>query len=76
MFRAYVMIKTKTGEARSVKNAVQALSGVREAHLVTGMFDVVALIEMRDTKMLGELIAVQIPNISGVETTTTCIILE
>ncbi len=76
MVRAYVLIKTKTGAQRGVKNALQALMHVKEVSMITGQYDIIAVVETKDTKTLGEVVAMQIPNIDGVEETCTCIAVD
>jgi DNA-binding Lrp family transcriptional regulator len=71
--RAYILIETKVGEAKSVLEALRAMEGVSEADIITGTYDLIALAEADDMVALVDLVTAQVQNISGVERTITCV---
>ncbi len=68
--KAYVLIKTSEGKARSVLDQIQAMDGVKEAVGVYGSFDVIAKLEADD---LASLVVDEIRKINGVADTNTLI---
>jgi DNA-binding Lrp family transcriptional regulator len=71
--RAYILIETKVGEAKSILEALRAMEGVSEADIITGTYDLIALAEADDMVALVDLVTAQVQNISGVERTITCV---
>ena len=71
--RAFILIETKVGEAKSVLEALRAMEGVSEADIITGTYDLIALAEADDMVALVDLVTAQVQNISGVERTITCV---
>ena len=50
MTRAYILIETQVGKTRDVVLALRSLSGVPSADIITGDFDIIALVEASDMK--------------------------
>lgn len=71
--RAYILIETKVGEAKSILEGLRAMEGVSEADIITGTYDLIALAEADDMVALVDLVTAQVQNISGVERTITCV---
>ena len=46
--RAYILIETQVGKSRDVIAALQALSNVSSVDIITGEFDMIALVEASD----------------------------
>ncbi|MDI6840847.1 MAG: Lrp/AsnC ligand binding domain-containing protein [bacterium] len=72
---AYVLIKLRVGRAEEVLREVRKLPNVKEAHMVTGIYDIIATIKVNDLKELGEVVAEKIHEIEGVSSTVTCIVV-
>lgn len=70
---AYVMIKTEIGKAAAVAAAVTSFEGVDRAVVVTGFYDVIAIVEVEDNVALGQLVLNQIHGIEGVTETATAV---
>ena len=80
MTRAYVLIESAVGKAKSVAEGVQKLQ-LAEAHIiavdaVTGPFDVIALLESDDLDKVGRAITEGIQRVDGVQRTTTCLVVQ
>lgn len=72
---AYVLVKLKAGRAEEVLRDAKALPHIKEAHMVTGIYDIILNIKAKDLKELGEIVAEKIHEIEGVSSTVTCIVV-
>ena len=73
--KAYVLVQSQLGRARSVAKAVARVRGVRMVHAVTGVYDVIAYLELPDMASLSELVIRRIQSVRGVERTHTAIVV-
>ncbi len=73
--QAVVLLKLEPGKARQAIQRVGRISGVREAHVITGPWDGICMAEARDIKALGDLIISKIQRVDGVEDTLTCLVV-
>ena len=71
--RAYIFIETQVGKARDVATTLQALSGVPSVDIITGEFDIIALVEAPDMVAMADLVTGQVQSIPGVTRTITCV---
>ena len=71
--RAYILIETQVGKSRDVAAALRSLSGVLSADIITGDFDIIALIEAEDMVGIADLVTGQVQSIPGVSRTITCV---
>ena len=71
MIEAYVLIQTEIGRQLPVATAVAELSGVTQAVVVTGPYDVIARVAAEDVNALGALIVTEIQGVEGVVRTLT-----
>mgnify|MGYP002346560069 CR=1 FL=1 len=76
MTQAYILIETVPGKALDLVTAISSLKVVKQAHLVTGPYDVVAFIEAEDLKSLGDILVKDIQGTGFVSRTLTCITVE
>jgi len=74
--KAYVMIKIRAGEVKDVVSHLRNVKGVKEAHMTFGPYDAVAEVETRDVATLGQITALEIQPIPGVEQTLTCLAVD
>jgi DNA-binding Lrp family transcriptional regulator len=73
---AYVLIKIAPGKSRSVTEQISKIEGVKTAHPVTGMFDIIAYIEAVDINNLTGTVRAKIQTLEGVLRTHTAIVGE
>jgi DNA-binding Lrp family transcriptional regulator len=73
--KAYVLVQTQLGRARSVSMAVAKVRGVKMVHAVTGVYDVIAYLELPNMESLSELVFKKIQSVKGVERTHTAIVV-
>lgn len=73
--QAYVLAMVKAGQSRKVTAALRELEGVKAAHTVTGMYDVIAFVEVEDSEALGELLISKTQAIDDTMRTHTCVVI-
>ena len=71
--RAFILIETQVGRTKHVAETLRGLRGVKSADVVTGQFDVIALVEVQDLREMADLITTRVQAIRGVERTITCV---
>jgi DNA-binding Lrp family transcriptional regulator len=74
--RAYIVVATEPGRSRDVARQIQGLPGVKMADACWGSRDVFAVVEVRGTEELNELVMNQIQRLIGVRETSTHIALD
>ncbi len=73
---AYVLIKIAPGKSRAITEKISKVEGVKTAHPVTGMFDIIAFVEGSDINNLTGTVRSEIQTIEGVLRTHTAIVGE
>ena len=73
--KAFVLVQAQLGRARAVERAIERVKGVKMVFAVTGVYDVIAYLEMRDMATLSELVIKKIQSVKGVERTHTAIVV-
>ncbi|MUV90250.1 Lrp/AsnC family transcriptional regulator [Halapricum sp. CBA1109] len=76
MVVAYVMVKAHTSEADRLKESIEALDGVLDAHIVAGDIDLIAKVEVDSPAAVKDVAATRIQAIDGVEDTQTYIAMD
>ena len=71
--RAFILIETQVGRARQVALDLRGLEGVKDADVITGSYDVIALVEASDMATMADLVTSRIQGIRGVLRTITCV---
>jgi DNA-binding Lrp family transcriptional regulator len=74
--KAYVLISTSAEKTGSVVQGLRKLPGVMAADLVTGPYDVVAVVQGGDANAVGKLILNEIRGLPGISSTLTCMAIE
>jgi len=74
--RAYIVIGTEAGKSRGVAQQIASLPGVKMADASWGSRDVFALVEVRETQELNELVLDKIQRVDGVRETNTHIAFD
>jgi len=72
---AYVLISTVPRASYDVKERLVGMSGVKEAHVVFGQYDVIAKIEVPDSESLGAVVFNGIRSMDEVISTTTLTVI-
>ena len=76
MFAAYELINCSPGKSEQVAVALRRIKGVKQAHVVTGLHDVVAYVEAPNLNELTRLIITKIQGTKGVSRTVTCMVVN
>ena len=71
--RAYILIETQVGGSPDVAAALQSMSGVPSVDIITGDFDIIALVEAQDMVSMADLVTGLVQSIPGVTRTITCV---
>ena len=74
--KAYVLMHVRPGSIAEVIHNLRRVSGIQEANMTFGPYDVVATVQATDVNNLGHLIASEIQPIPGVQDTLTCLVVE
>ncbi|MFQ5834096.1 MAG: Lrp/AsnC ligand binding domain-containing protein [Candidatus Thorarchaeota archaeon] len=72
MKRTYVLIRAKAGTMWNVRSDIENIEGVIDVHVITGPYDLVALVSLPSTDDLKRLLEM-IHSIEGVVSTETWI---
>ena len=73
--KAYVLIETAVGKTREVINELKQSEKVKSADLVTGPYDLIAIVEGESLDDIGNLITSKIQPVPSISRTVTCICL-
>ena len=76
MVTAYVMVKAHTGDADRLKQEIEAIDGVTEAHIVAGDVDLIAKVSVDTPAAVKDVAATHVQDIEGVESTQTYIAMD
>jgi len=74
--RAYIVVATEPGRSRDVARQIAGLSAVKMADACWGSRDAFAVVEVRGSQELNELVMNQIQRMIGVRETNTHIALD
>jgi len=72
--KAYVLANVEVGSGAGVVEDLLAIEGIKSAENVTGPFDVIAVVEVDDTRALGNLLISKIETTKGITNTLTCVV--
>jgi DNA-binding Lrp family transcriptional regulator len=75
MASAYVLIEVAPKKARAACTKIARIAGVKSAHLVTGPYDLIVLVDGKDPGVIGRLVLSKIQAVDGVGKTITCVVV-
>ncbi|MBI5235387.1 MAG: Lrp/AsnC ligand binding domain-containing protein [Deltaproteobacteria bacterium] len=73
---AYVFVECEHARSRDVQAELLKIAGVKEARVVTGPYDVIALVAAANFKVLGEVVISRIQAVQFVKKTLTNVVME
>jgi len=73
--KAFVLIETDAKKHKDVVAALKSLEGVQSVDMVTGPYDVIAIIGGVDLNAVGNLVTGKIHPIAGIARTVTCLVV-
>ena len=71
--KAYLLVETAVGKTRDVANTLRALDGIASVDVVTGPYDIIAVISGDDMSVVGNIVTEHIHTVPGVVRTVTCV---
>ena len=71
--RAYLLVETAVGKTRDVAGTLQSLEGIESVDVVTGPYDIIAVVSADDMAVVGNLVTGNIHTVAGVVRTVTCV---
>ena len=71
--KVFILIETAAGETRAAADAMKRVGAIRSVDVVTGPFDIMAVIEAPDMQAMGRVLEQDIHTIAGVTRTVTCV---
>ncbi len=75
MATAYVLINVEIGAEDEVLRKLDPISEVKEAHLVYGVYDIIAIIETETMQELKDTVSWKIRRLDKIRTTLTMIVV-
>ena len=70
---AYIMIETIVSKLGDVARQLQVMPGVESIDLVTGPYDIIAVVTAADLNAVGDLVTGEIHAVDGIVCTVTCL---
>lgn len=74
--KAFVLIETAVGRNKEVATALEQLKGIKSVDIVTGPYDIIAIIEGESLNDIGDLVTGKIHPIAGISRTVTCLAIQ
>ena len=72
---AFVLIKAELGEEKKLLEALKAIPEVKEAHMVYGIYDIIARVETDIDQELRDVILYKIRRLRSVQSTLTMTVI-
>ena len=76
MATAFILINSEIGEEKSVLDQLMSLPNVKEAHVVYGVYDLIAKIEAETMDLLKKIVTDNLRALENVRSTMTMIYVE
>ena len=73
---AFVLVSTEVGQEQDVAAEVKRIPGVREAHVVYGLYDVIVELEGDDQEAIRSVVFSKIRALSHVKSSLTLVVSE
>jgi len=74
--KAFVLINTQIGSEEEVLKDLKGLEEVEEAHIVYGVYDIVAKVTAEDINKLRDIVTMKIRKMKKIMSTTTMVVIE
>ena len=71
--RAYLLVETAVGKTRDVAGTLRGLDNIESVDVVTGPYDIIAVISGPDMTVVGNVVTEDIHTGPGVVRTVTCV---
>ena len=74
--KAFVLIETAVGRNKEVATTLEKLAGVKSVDIVTGPYDIIAIIEGESLNDIGDIVTGKIHPVAGISRTVTCLAIR
>ena len=74
--KAFVLIDTAVGKTKDVAGSLESLGAMDSVDVVTGPYDIIAVVSASDLSSVGDSVATNVHSIEGVVRTVTCLSVE
>jgi DNA-binding Lrp family transcriptional regulator len=71
--KAFILIETAVGKTHDVVRSLRGVQGVSSVDVVTGPYDIIAVLEAKDLSSVGDMVTGRVHTISGIVRTVTCL---
>jgi len=71
---AFVLINAEVGSEEQVVKGLREIDNVKEAHLVYGVYDLIAKVEAEAMDKLKDVIAQEVRRVTGIRSTLTLLV--
>jgi len=71
--KAFILIETAAGRTKEIVSSLKQLEGVKSVDMVTGPYDIIAIIEGESMTDIGDLVTGKIYSVPGISRTVTCL---
>ena len=71
--RSYLLVETSVGKTRDVVSGLRTVKGISFVDMVTGPYDIIAVLETKDLNEVGNLVTEHVHVIPGILRTITCL---
>ena len=75
MAKAFVLINVEIGAEAEVLGDLRLISEVKEAHLVYGVYDIIAIVETSEMQELKDAVSYKLRRLDKVHSTLTMIVV-
>ncbi len=69
--KGYLLVETAIGKTRDVATTLRTVDGIESADVVTGPFDIIAVINVEDFTKVGMLVTEEVHTIPGIVRATS-----
>ena len=73
---AYLLLNISGPQTMIAVTKIKKIKGVKSAHIVAGPYDLIAFVEGKDQREIGELVITKIRKTQGVTGTVTCFVVN
>lgn len=73
---AYVFIECEHAKSKEVVDKLLKIGGVKDARIVTGPYDIIALVAASNFKVLGDVVISKVQSLPYVKRTLTNVIID
>ena len=74
--KAVSLINVEIGKSDSVMKELQGIEGLREAYVVYGVYDIIAIFEAESMEEIKKIVAWKVRRLTNVVATLTCLVVE